>query len=372
MSLREKHNEIKRLIDAFEIEAQKFHDLQFSVHYVTQEKPNLNKKFVSPNHCIMLWQYYGEIDPSNDVDGFMKNLEKSNLQWGLRGAALTAMGVIEGPEVSLFVRMAKRAGNLFNKKETELIKYRVLNELSEKLKKNENFKSVSVSNNDELAIWLNYIIYHMSLDNPQRNHFFTIGLDPFSLSLLSLEHLLEQHEIGKIDKSTTNIRDIKFKVALSFPGEKRAYVSQVAHLLRSQLGADTVFYDYDYQAQLARPNLDTLLQDIYLNNSELIVVFLCSEYSEKEWCGLELRVIRDIIKSKQDERIMFVRFDDSHIEGVFSIDGYIDAIKFIPEKVSDFIIERINMSAPSKANISKPDNPARVTVNQRHGTEPCV
>jgi len=30
------------------------------------------------------------------------------------------------------------------------------------------------------------------------------------------------------------------------------------------------------------------------------------------------------------------------------------------------------MSAPSKANISKPDNPARVAANHRHGTEPCV
>jgi len=30
------------------------------------------------------------------------------------------------------------------------------------------------------------------------------------------------------------------------------------------------------------------------------------------------------------------------------------------------------MGAPSKANISKLDNPARVTANHRHGTEPCV
>ena len=30
------------------------------------------------------------------------------------------------------------------------------------------------------------------------------------------------------------------------------------------------------------------------------------------------------------------------------------------------------MSAPSKANIIKLDNPARVTANPRHGTEPCV
>ena len=30
------------------------------------------------------------------------------------------------------------------------------------------------------------------------------------------------------------------------------------------------------------------------------------------------------------------------------------------------------MSAPSKANMDKLDNPARVTANHRHGTEPSV
>jgi len=34
--------------------------------------------------------------------------------------------------------------------------------------------------------------------------------------------------------------------------------------------------------------------------------------------------------------------------------------------------KRINMAAPSKANIGKLDNPARVTANHWHGTEPCV
>lgn len=30
------------------------------------------------------------------------------------------------------------------------------------------------------------------------------------------------------------------------------------------------------------------------------------------------------------------------------------------------------MSVPSEANIGKLENPARVTANHRHGTEPCV
>src|SRR5262249_37850129 len=100
-----------------------------------------------------------------------------------------------------------------------------------------------------------------------------------------------------IDNRTARpLRDMKFQVALSFPGERRAFVSRVVSELRSELAADAIFYDRDYTEQLAQPNLDALLETIY-RNSRLIVVFLCQEYAQKEWCGLELRVIREIIKS---------------------------------------------------------------------------
>ncbi|OGU24501.1 MAG: disease resistance protein, partial [Hydrogenophilales bacterium RIFOXYD1_FULL_62_11] len=111
--------------------------------------------------------------------------------------------------------------------------------------------------------------------------------------------------------------------------------------LRDALGPDSVFYDLDYQAQLARPNLDTLLQDIYRKNSELVVVFLSAEYSSKEWCGLEWRAIREIIKQRRDDQLMFVRFDDASIDGVFSHDGYIDAQRHDESAVARFIISRL-------------------------------
>jgi len=41
-------------------------------------------------------------------------------------------------------------------------------------------------------------------------------------------------------------------------------------------------------------------------------------------------------------------------------------------KMLDDAVKVEEMGAPSKANISKLDNPARVTANHRHGTEPCV
>src|SRR3546814_10706368 len=50
-----------------------------------------------------------------------------------------------------------------------------------------------------------------------------------------------------------------------------------------------IFYDYNYQAFLARPNLDKLLSKIYREQAKLIVVFLSEDYQRKPWPGLEFR-----------------------------------------------------------------------------------
>lgn len=113
--------------------------------------------------------------------------------------------------------------------------------------------------------------------------------------------------------------------------------------LKDQLGKDKIFYDLDYQSQLAQPNIDSILQNIYHKQSDLVVIFLCKEYNEKEWCGLEWRGIKDLIKSKQDKKVMLVRFDQAKIDGLFSIDGYIDALKFSENELAEFIIERLEI-----------------------------
>jgi hypothetical protein len=158
------------------------------------------------------------------------------------------------------------------------------------------------------------------------------------------------HSSGLIDETFSNsagylgrVEEMRFKVALSFPGEKREYVSKVANELKKQLPKGSVFYDKDFTAQLARPNLDTLLQRVYLNNSDLVVVFLSSEYETKEWCGLEWRAIREIIKNKSDHAIMLMRFDNAAISGLFSHDGYVDLSVFDPIRAARFILERVRL-----------------------------
>jgi len=135
----------------------------------------------------------------------------------------------------------------------------------------------------------------------------------------------------------------QFDVSLSFPGEARTMVEDVARALEGGLGPDRYFYDNNYKAQLARPGLDALLQDIYRNRSKLIVVFIGRDYQRKDWCGVELRAIREIIMDRGHGRIMFVRLDDGEVEGVFRTDGYIDARKHSAAEISHFIQQRVGL-----------------------------
>jgi hypothetical protein len=336
MSFRKKTKEIKRLINLFEKEADELHDLKFSTYSITQ-LTNQPRKFENPNHVIMLWQYYGK----TDKEDFLENLKASDLKWGIRGAALSSFGVIEGKTTDLFIKMAKRAGLIFNKKEKDEIKNKTFVKLL-KNSKNDNI-NIGVTNDNSIATWLNYLLYYLSTTASKDEEIKLNQIDPYTLSLFALEQLLEKHTIKSVDKSVAKLEDIKFDVAFSFPGERRKFVSNIADIVRKQLKKDKLFYDFDYQSQLARPNIDVLLQKIYHDNSKLIVIFLSSEYMEKEWCGLEWRAIRDLIKSKKDDKIMFIKFDNKKIEGHFSIDGYIDATYHSKKAITKFILERIEL-----------------------------
>ncbi|MEA2016930.1 MAG: TIR domain-containing protein [Campylobacterota bacterium] len=286
----------------------------------------------------MLWQYYGKKDNEN----FLENFKNSDLQWGIRGSELSSFGVIEGKETDLFIKMARRAGSIFSENEADSIKDKILEEIRNK-NKARNPESIGVTNNNKISVWLNYLLYYLSIVASENKKSTLIQVNPFTLSLFALEQLLKEHKINKVDKSVAKLENIKFDVAFSFPGEKRKFVSNIADIIRDKLNQDKLFYDYDYQSQLTQPNIDILLQKIYHDNSKLIVIFLSSEYMEKEWCGLEWRAIRDIIKSKKDNKIMFIKFDDKKIDGLFGIDGYIDANFHSKKNIVKFILERIKL-----------------------------
>ena len=157
-----------------------------------------------------------------------------------------------------------------------------------------------------------------------------------------------------INNSVSNMKMVKenqkfthnFKIALSFPGEFRDVVEKVANGLLSIYGENSIFYDNFYKAILARPDLDLFLQDIYYNKSDLIVVFVCKEYNNKEWCGLEWRAIRTHILENKGSKIMFLKIREGNVDGIFKIDGYLDIQKNSPKEIITYIRERYDFEYP--------------------------
>jgi len=145
------------------------------------------------------------------------------------------------------------------------------------------------------------------------------------------------------ERKTVDITKHNFDVALSFPGEIRDFILPIVAELEKSVGPNSYFYDNNYKAQLARPALDLLLQNIYKDRSKLIVVFLCEKYQEKNWCGIEFNAIRQIIFAKQHDKIMYIKMDNGLVEGVFQTDGYIDGRIHNAKEIAEFIKTRIEL-----------------------------
>jgi len=176
--------------------------------------------------------------------------------------------------------------------------------------------------------------------------------DPVYLSVLVLDalNLAEGRQEVTFGKQvggqnlTVPAGNRRFKVALSFPGELRGRVEPIADALAQRLGKDKVFYDRFHEAELARPNLDVYLQAIYHDQSEIVAVFLCEDYIKKEWCGLEWRAVRDLIKKRRDQDLMLFRTDSSPVSGILSIDGYIDVTDRPCDELVQLILARLSMT----------------------------
>jgi len=135
----------------------------------------------------------------------------------------------------------------------------------------------------------------------------------------------------------------RFSIALSFPGEHRAFVGEVASRVASGVGRERVLYDKYFEAEFARPDLDIYLPNLYRTESELIAIFLCADYAEKQWCKLEWRFIRQLICTSEAHRIMFLSFDDIEAVpelGILSGDGYVSIGRRPPGEIARLILQR--------------------------------
>lgn len=130
----------------------------------------------------------------------------------------------------------------------------------------------------------------------------------------------------------------EYDIALSFAGEDRAYVEQVAAALIAQ--DVRVFYDA-YEPDLWGKNLYQHLSEIYRSRATYCVVFISRSYVERRWPRHELASAQARALEQNREYILPARFDDTEVPGILPTTGYIDLRRLEPTQVANAIIEKL-------------------------------
>ncbi|TBD04585.1 TIR domain-containing protein [Rhizobium leguminosarum] len=135
------------------------------------------------------------------------------------------------------------------------------------------------------------------------------------------------------------MKPFKYEVALSFAGEDRPFVSEVAeHLRESGVG---VFYDRYEEVQLWGKDLYTHLSSVYRADSRYTVIFVSRHYVAKLWTNHELRSAQARAFADAGEYVLPARFDDTPIPGLLDTVGYVDLKAKSPRELSDLIIQKL-------------------------------
>jgi len=116
--------------------------------------------------------------------------------------------------------------------------------------------------------------------------------------------------------------EFEYDIALSFAGEDRALVEQLASLLVED--GVRVVYDAYEKALLWGKDLYQHLQIVYRDRAQYCLIFVSHRYADKLWTKHELRQAQARAFKERQEYILPVRLDDTEIPGLNATVGYID------------------------------------------------
>ena len=136
----------------------------------------------------------------------------------------------------------------------------------------------------------------------------------------------------------------RFRIAFSFAGEKRDYVSKVAAILAKQFGEAAILYDKFHEAEFAVYDLGIRLPKLYGDQSDLIVPVLSAAYDAKRWTGWEWVHIYGLLTKADGYRVMPSRFEHAQADGLAPTAGFIELDHKTPEQFATLILERLALN----------------------------
>lgn len=139
--------------------------------------------------------------------------------------------------------------------------------------------------------------------------------------------------------------DLTFDIGLSFAGEQRKYVEQVANFLSEK--QIKVFYDKYEEVSLWGKDLYQHLNDVYKNKCKYCIIFISNDYAKKLWTKHELASAQTRAFKENREYILPVRFDNTEIPGLNETVGYIDANTRSPKEIAELAFKKLNSGFPN-------------------------
>ena len=137
------------------------------------------------------------------------------------------------------------------------------------------------------------------------------------------------------------MNDPEYQAALSFAGEQRDYVEEVARNLQSRSIA--VFYDGLETVDLWGRSGVELFHEVFAEKSAYVVMFISDAYVSKAWPRHERRSALSRMIEEQREYILPVRFDDTPVPGLPTDIIYQNASEFTPAQLAAMIADKLSV-----------------------------
>lgn len=140
----------------------------------------------------------------------------------------------------------------------------------------------------------------------------------------------------------------EFDAALSFAGEDREYVEEIADRLKAQ--GLRVFYDTDYQTDMWGEDLVEYLDEIYRVKARYAVMFISRFYAGKMWTRHERRSAFARALEQKSEYVLPVRLDSTPLDGFRPTVGYLDARRFGLDGIAKATLTKVKGAAPAASS----------------------
>jgi hypothetical protein len=152
------------------------------------------------------------------------------------------------------------------------------------------------------------------------------------------------YESNMMDTKRFEPRDIEkfdYDITLSFAGEDRLIVSQVAENLKKS--GVRVFYDEFEKSNLWGKDLVQHLDYVYRSKSQYCIIFVSKHYASKIWTNHELKSALARSITQNEEYILPIQLDSTELPGIRPTVGYI-SIQTEEDvgAVNDLIIDKLN------------------------------